>query len=229
MAWIFGVVLVVILSLFAYIDVWYFLRSIVFITSLIIKGRKDSARKLTKEELLKELVTKGVVMPSDLDFNLHMNNSKYLREMDFGRFAIYIEKGLRKALGHHSAVMLVGAISIRYRRSLQLFQKFEVHTRILAWEEKVIYLEQRIVNTADGFVASIALVKMAIKGTTASELLKTICGHIVASPFPSAELRAWQESISLSSKHLREESSTKSDGGNTQVTNSSLTSTKKTT
>ena len=35
-------------------------------------------------------VTKGVFMPSDLDFNLHMNNSKYLRELDFGRFSLYI-------------------------------------------------------------------------------------------------------------------------------------------
>lgn len=217
--------MVVILSLFAYIDVWYFLRSIVFITSLIIKRRKDPARKLTREELLKEFVSKGVVMPSDLDFNLHMNNSKYLREMDFGRFAIYIEKGLRKALKHHGAVMLVGAISIRYRQSLQLFQKFEVHTRVLAWEEKVMYLEQRTITTADGFVAAIALVRMAIKGTTIPELLKVICGHIVTSPIPSAELRAWQESISFSSKQLREESSTNSDGGNSHATNS----TKKTT
>ena len=182
--------------------------------SLILKRRKDSTHKLTREELLKEFVTRGVVMPSDLDLNLHMNNSKYLREMDFGRFGIYIEKGMREALVHHGAVILVGAISIRYRRSLQLFQKFEIRTRILAWEEKALYLEQRIIATADGFVVAIALVKMAIKGTTISELLKTICGQIFVSPTPSPELRAWQESISLSSKHLREESSTNSGGTN---------------
>ena len=45
-------------------------------------------------EVLKEHVTNCVVMPSDLDFNLHMNNSKYLRELDFGRFGLYVDKGL---------------------------------------------------------------------------------------------------------------------------------------
>ena len=71
-------------------------------------------------------VTKGMAMPIDLDFNLHMNNSKYLRELDFGRFGLYIDKGLREILIHCGAVFLVNAISIRYRHSLQLFQKIEV-------------------------------------------------------------------------------------------------------
>ena len=65
-------------------------------------------------------VTKGMVMPIDLDFNLHMNNSKYLRELD-----LYVDQGLREIL-IRGAVFLVNAISIRYRHSLQLFQKIEV-------------------------------------------------------------------------------------------------------
>ena len=65
-------------------------------------------------------VTKGMAMPIDLDFNLHMNNSKYLRELD-----LYIDQGLREIL-IRCAVFLVNAISIRYRHSLQLFQKIEV-------------------------------------------------------------------------------------------------------
>ena len=65
-------------------------------------------------------VTKGMAMPIDLDFNLHMNNSKYLRELD-----LYVDQGLREILIRF-AVFLVNAISIRYRHSLQLFQKIEV-------------------------------------------------------------------------------------------------------
>ena len=54
-------------------------------------------------------VTKGMVMPIDLDFNLHMNNSKYLRELD-----LYVDQGLREILIYCGAVFLVNAISIRY-------------------------------------------------------------------------------------------------------------------
>ena len=174
-------------------------------------------------------VTKGVFMPSDLDFNLHMNNSKYLRELDFGRFGLYIDKGLWEILIRRGAVFLVDAISIRYRCSLQLFQKFEVHTKILAWDEKVLYLEQRLITTSDNFVAAIALVKMAIKGITTPELIRIMCGQVIASPAPSSELKMWQESINLSSKHLREENSAATvEGFNTkhhsdEITNRPLT------
>ena len=104
-------------------------------------------------------------------------------------------------------MFLVNAISIRYRHSLQLFQKFEVHTKILSWDEKVLYLEQRLITTSDNFVAAIALVKMAIKGITTPELIRIMCGHVIASPAPSSELKMRQESINLSSKHLGEKNS----------------------
>ena len=113
-----------------------------------------------------------------------MNNSKHLRELDFGRFGLYIDKGLWEILIRRGAVFLVNAISIRYRRSLQLFQKFEV----LAWDEKVLYLEQRLITTSDNFVAAIALVKMAIKGITTPELIRIMCGQVIASPAPTSEL-----------------------------------------
>ena len=48
---------------------------------------------------------------------------------------------------------------------------------------------------------------MAIKGITTPELIRIMCGHVIASPAPSSELKMWQESINLSSKHLREENS----------------------
>ena len=102
-------------------------------------------------------------------------------------FGLYVDKRLWEILIRCGAVFLVNAISIRYRHSLQLFQKFEVHTKILAWDEKVLYLEQRLITTSDNFVAAIALVKMAIKGITTPELIRIMCGHVIASPAPSLQ------------------------------------------
>lgn len=195
--------IVVLLSLFTYIDVWYFIRFILLYILIRLKKRNGCAT-LTREELLKEYVTRGVVLPSDLDFNLHMNNSKYLRELDFARVGMYFEKGIRNVLLSRGAVCLVNAINVRYRRPLQLLQSFQVNTRVIGWEEKAMYLEQRIV-TDDGFVAAIAHVKMAIRGITTNELMRSLCGRQISTPLISGELKAWQESINLSSKHLREE------------------------
>lgn len=201
---VFWLIALVLLSLFVYVDVWYFVRCFFIFPA---HGLRRRHAPLTKNELLSEYVTRGVVALSDLDLNLHMNNSKYLRELDFGRVALYFSKGLRDVLSKQNATILVNAINIRYRRSLQLFQTFELKTRIVCWEERALYLEQRMV-TPDGFIAAIAFVKMAIRGTTAHDMIGSLCGSgsKVISPPPSEELKAWQESISLSSKHLKEES-----------------------
>jgi acyl-CoA thioesterase FadM len=171
------------------------------------KRRDFKVHPLTKEELLQEHITNGVVMPSDLDLNMHMNNSKYLREFDFGRIGLYLNKGLREVLLQLNGIILVNAVNVRYRRSLLLFQFYQVRTKIIWWEERSMYLEQRMV-TSDGFVVAIALVKMAVRGTTTSDIMSAVCGNVkVTSPLPTNELKAWQESINLSSKRLKDETS----------------------
>ena len=202
-AWL---ILLSIFSLFVFVDVWLLLRMIAIFLAYSFRRRNFSTNPLTKEELMNENVIKGVVMPTDLDLNFHMNNSKYLRVLDYGRIGLFLDKNLVEVSTRNNASFLVNAINIRYRRSLQLFQMFHLKTRLVCWEEKAFYLEQRMV-TQDGFVVAIALVKMAIKGMLVSEIIETVCGKSkVASPLPSSDLKSWQDSINLSSKRLKEES-----------------------
>ena len=85
------------------------------------------------KNLLSPVVMRGIVLPSDIDHHMHMNNSKYLREMDFGRLKIYFESGLFKAMIKLKSSTCIAAISIRYRRSLQLWEKFTLSTKLLHW------------------------------------------------------------------------------------------------
>ena len=66
-------------------------------------------------------VVHGIVLPSDVDHHMHMNNSKYLREMDFGR-QMYFESGMSEAMRGSTRIV---AISIRYScgRGLHSLQK----------------------------------------------------------------------------------------------------------
>src|SRR5271167_2729969 len=97
------------------------------------------------------------VLPNDLDLNLHMNNGRYLTVMDLGRIDFLTRAGSPLVFLRNRWRPLIGGTIIRYRFSLRAFERFEVATRILYWDEKWFYFEQRVENTEG--VAAIALSK----------------------------------------------------------------------
>jgi acyl-CoA thioesterase FadM len=83
------------------------------------------------------------VLPNDLDLNLHMNNGRYLAVMDLGRLDLLLRAGLLPTLFKQRWQPLVGAVNIRFRQSLMPLVKYRLHTKIVAWDEKWFYIEQR--------------------------------------------------------------------------------------
>ncbi|MBI1326257.1 MAG: thioesterase [Alphaproteobacteria bacterium] len=102
------------------------------------------------------------VLLNDLDTNGHMNNGRYLTIMDLGRLDYLLRSGLWRFVMKHKGVPILGAATIRYRLSLDPFHPFDLQTRVLCWDEKWFYLEQKFVLTSGekaGAVAAVALVK----------------------------------------------------------------------
>jgi acyl-CoA thioesterase FadM len=92
---------------------------------------------------LEEAVLHFTVLPHDLDFNLHMNNARYLGLMDLGRVDLLNRLGLLRLAFRGRWLPALGAVSIRYHRPLFLFQRLTLKTRVAAWDEKWFYVEQR--------------------------------------------------------------------------------------
>ena len=102
------------------------------------------------------------VWPNDLDLNVHVNSGRYVSMMDIGRVEILGRmRLLRKVFGRGWRPM-VGATTIRYRRSLLPFQRFTVRTRILCWDAKWLYF--RHVIDCRGEVAAVAYVRGLFRG-----------------------------------------------------------------
>lgn len=203
----FSVVFVTLLPLFAFLDVWYFVRCALFLAPYRIWQRlfPNDIKRMTREELLAPTEKLGWVLPSDLDLQLHMNNSKYLREMDFGRIYHFLSTNFYTCLVAFGGNLVVGATTIRYRRSLQLWQRFYLRTRILCWENNAMYVEQRFVCGKEGFVCAIALLKMSTKGVTVEKVLERLCvGSTQSPPFPP-EVESWAETINRSRDHFKRE------------------------
>ncbi|HEX7005830.1 MAG TPA: thioesterase family protein [Alphaproteobacteria bacterium] len=101
------------------------------------------------------------VLPTDLDTNLHMNNGRYLSIMDLGRVDYVARVGLLRIMIRNRWMPLVGSATIRYRRPLQCFDRFELVTRTVCWDDKWIFMEQRFERR--GELVAQAYVKVLFK------------------------------------------------------------------
>ncbi|XP_055981319.1 protein THEM6 isoform X2 [Sorex fumeus] len=107
------------LAYFALLDGWYLVR----VPCAVLRARLLQPRV---RDLLAEQRYRGRVLPSDLDLLLHMNNARYLREADVARAAHLARCGVLGALRELGAHAVLAASCARYRRSLRLFEAFEV-------------------------------------------------------------------------------------------------------
>ncbi|MBV8115271.1 MAG: thioesterase family protein [Silvibacterium sp.] len=114
-------------------------------------------RPLPRIGIFDEDVLRMRVGLQDIDFNLHLNNARYLSFMDYGRVHLMAATGILTPALLEKWAPLVGSLSITYRRSLGLFAPFTLATRVVCWDEKWFYMEQ-VFRSREGLVA-IAWVK----------------------------------------------------------------------
>jgi hypothetical protein len=55
---------------------------------------------------------------------------------------------------------------LRYRRSIDFLVLFKLVTKLLYWDERSLYFEQRFISLHDGFVRAVALCKNTCVGGT---------------------------------------------------------------
>jgi len=135
------------------------------------------------------------VWPNDLDANLHMNNSRYLLAMDLGRWDFSQRTGLIRAALRRRWFPVAGSVVLRFRRSLRPFQRFELVTRLAAWDEKWCWFEQRF--EVDGRLYAVGRVKAILRAgegnVPVSDVLAAIGRSDAASPALPATIRLWQQ------------------------------------
>lgn len=127
--------------------------------------------------------------PVDLDVYLHLNNGRYLTLMDFGRFQQSLRTGLMQVMIRKGWKPLLGGAQIEYLREIGPWRRFDLITRLCAWDEKWFYMEQRF--ECAGVVHARALVRGVIKKgrrTVPPPELMAALGWESPSPEPWPEL-----------------------------------------
>jgi acyl-CoA thioesterase FadM len=132
------------------------------------------------------------VLPTDCDINFHMNNGRYLSFMDLGR--VHLLKQLRaiRTMYRKRWMPVLAAADINFIRQLAPFQKFDLVTRIVTWDEKYCYMEQRF--ESEGALCAHAYVKglfLDTKGRVANSTVVAELGFTESAPPMPEELRLW--------------------------------------
>lgn len=144
-------------------------------------------------------ILKLTVCPNDVDVS-QVTNDRYHAYMDLGRIDFIARQGLvptmiRKGWGPRSRVAI-----IRNRHPLKIFQRFELHTSLLCWDDSWFWFKQEFIY--EGRTTSIAYSKvgLACKGKmvpTGALFDATAQSHLKISPPwpPGKQLEAIEETM----------------------------------
>ena len=143
-------------------------------------------------DILGESVVSFRVWPNDLDTNLHMNNGRYMTLLDLGRLDLLLRIGAAGPAYRRKWYPVLAAVNLRFKRPLNLFQRFEIRTRIVTWDRKWVYLEQQIL--LKGKAVTHAYLKGAFvgpQGTVAMIDLVDLLGTKVEPPPLPPAFQSW--------------------------------------
>ena len=143
-------------------------------------------------------VSRHICWPWDLDPWMELNNGRTLTLLDLGRIPMAGRMGmLRAAFGNGWGVTVAG-LSMRYRRRVRAFHRFEMHSRLIGWDDRFLYLEQAMVR--HGIHLNHLLCRWAITGKEGivppAELLEKM-GHDPAPPELPVWVQSWIEAEAL--------------------------------
>jgi acyl-CoA thioesterase FadM len=146
------------------------------------------------------------VWPTDLDLNRHVTNGRYFTLADIGRMHYVLRTGAFRVALRHRAVPIVGDTWGKFRRELKLFESFEIHTRMLGWDDKWSFVEHRFVR--QGSVIGVVVMRglfRSSKGTVSPRELAREMGLAPEPPEMPRWLTDWSASCDEMSRQLREE------------------------
>jgi acyl-CoA thioesterase FadM len=137
-------------------------------------------------------VTYLLCWPWDIDMWMELNNGRTLTMMDLGRVVMFQRMGLTEVMRRKGWAGTIAGASIRYRRRVKMFDRIELRSRILGWDDRFTYAEQAFWK--DGECTSHGLFRMAVtsrKGMVPVADFLAELGLPVESPPLPAWVRAW--------------------------------------
>jgi acyl-CoA thioesterase FadM len=137
-------------------------------------------------------------LPSDCDINMHLTNSRYPAFMDLARTYMLAEMGMLKRFLKLKWMPIVNAAEFTYIRDIKPLQKFTIESRVVGWDEKYFYIDQRFVSER-GLHCIVHVRGVFVcnrKQVPISELVRE-AGYEGETPALSPEVQKWKAFLQL--------------------------------
>ncbi|MEQ9692646.1 acyl-CoA thioesterase [Shimia sp. SDUM112013] len=110
----------------------------------VIRMLKELAKNRNAEPLALTgtHVSTHICWPWDIDIWMELNNGRTLTLLDLGRIPLAMRIGLINVMRRERWSMTMAGVSVRYRRRIKTFERFEIRSRAVCWDDKFVYLEQ---------------------------------------------------------------------------------------
>lgn len=173
--------------------------NVIWRTLLVILGAR---RRVRRGDVLDPTAVGTVTvttLPTDLDILRHMNNGRYLSLFDLGRWDQLIRTGLFDAMKQRGWYAVVSSETITFRKSLQLWQRFEVQSRFIGHDDKALFMEHRAVVDGEVYARAIVRARMLRRtgGTVSNEELFAAVGKPDGVPEIDAWVHDWAAASAL--------------------------------
>jgi acyl-CoA thioesterase FadM len=135
-------------------------------------------------------VSSHICWPWDLDMWMELNNGRTMTLYDLGRTMLAQRAGLIGALKKNRWGLTVAGSSVRYRRRIRGFEKFEMRSRAVGWDDKFIYVEQSMWKK-NGDCASHVMLRTAVTDRSGIVPPARVLAALGQADTPSPELPEW--------------------------------------
>lgn len=150
------------------------------------------ARRQPRLTLFDPHVSRHTCLPWDIDPWRELNNGRTLTLYDLGRIPLGERLGLHRVLLANRWGMTVAGSSIRYRRRIRVFDRFDMVSRLLGWDGRFFYLDQSMWRQGD--CTSQVLIRSAVTsgaGIVAPATVAMALGHEGDSPAMPQWVQDW--------------------------------------
>lgn len=140
-------------------------------------------------------------LPTDIDILRHMNNGRYLSLFDLGRWDLLVRTGIWDAMSSHGWYAVVSSETVTFRKSLQLWQRFVIESRMLGHDDRAVYMEHRAVVDGEVYARAIVRARLLKKsgGTLSHDELFGAVGRPEGVPDVEPWVHEWAAASALPS------------------------------
>lgn len=110
---------------------------------------------------LDESVVRFTVLPHDCDLNFHLNAGRYVSFMDVARIELIGRVRFIGPMLRRGWRPVAGGAVLRFRKSVLPFERFDIRSRVIGWDEKWIYVEHIVEK--DGEFCAIGHMRTVIR------------------------------------------------------------------